>query len=107
MLELHGIFGETLKLALDIVDRDRVKIYRNTNLLRELIEIPGHQSVVYKLLPNINYCSCQAFQRKVLFEQQSFTCKHVLAAKLAQILGKVTEEIVTDDLFNFLIQLIQ
>lgn len=102
LLELHGIFGETLKGALDIIDKDRVKILRCNNQLRELIEIQGHRHMVYRLFPNINYCSCEAFQRGVILQKQSYTCKHILAARLATIIGKFTEEICTDDAFKLL-----
>lgn len=92
MLELNGLFGETLKPALDIVDRKKVKIYRNKCGEKELIEISSHQNIVYRLFPAVNYCSCKAFHRTVVRERQAFHCKHILAAKLAIILGKQTEE---------------
>lgn len=104
LLELNGLFGETLKQALDIVDRNKVKIYRDTSEGKELIEISSHQNIVYRLFPKVNYCSCKAFHQKVAKERQAFFCKHILAARLAIILGKITEEPISDDMLKLLTQ---
>lgn len=104
LLELNGLFGETLKQALDIVDRNKVKIYRDKSEGKELIEIPSHQSIVYRLFPKINYCSCKGFHQTVVKERQAYICKHILAARLAIILGKITEEAGSDDMLKVLTQ---
>lgn len=104
LLELNGLFGETLKQALDIVDRNKVKIYRDKSEGKELIEISSYKNIVYRLLPNVNYCSCKAFHQKVVKERQAFFCKHILGARLAIILGKITEEPISDDMLKLLTQ---
>lgn len=58
----------------------------------------------YKFFPHINYCPCQGFREDVLGNGEAYTCKHVLAAKLSLISGKVTEEEVEIDLFNIYIE---
>lgn len=104
LLELHGLFGETLKQALDIVDRKKVKLYRDKSEGKELIEIPSHQGIVYRLFPKVNYCSCKVFHQTVVKERQAFICKHILAARLATILGKITEDPCNDEILKLLTQ---
>lgn len=87
------------------MDRKKVKIYRDKSEGKELIEIPSHQSIVYRLFPKVNYCSCKAFHQTVVKERLAFCCKHILAARLAIILGKITEETdISDDMFKLLTQ---
>lgn len=105
LLELSGLFGVSLvESALALIDSEKVKIYRSQSRSGEFIEIPGHNGIVYKLFPNINHCRCQTFNEQVLQFKSQYTCKHILAAKLAVHLGKEKVEIIADDLFNFLIQ---
>lgn len=104
LLELHGLFGNILESALDIIDREKIKIVRAQSRIREYIEIFDRNGQVHKLFPNINYCPCHSFRIQVLQLQSQYTCKHVLAAKLAQLLDKQKEEILADDLFNSLIE---
>lgn len=58
---------------------------------------------MYKLLRDTNYCSCNSFRYQVLLGTQ-FTCKHVLAGKLAALLGQWRIETVTVAQFNVLIE---
>lgn len=107
MLELYGIFGATLQEALDIIDREKVTIYRRASDQREYIEIAEHQQNIFKVLPNINYCTCSEFCDKVINSNELYTCKHVLAAKLSYLTGSVKEESATDDAFTFSLQMIK
>lgn len=50
---------------------------------------------------------CMEFQEKVLLTSEQYTCKHVLAARLAGLIDKVKIEFETDDAFGVSIQLIQ
>lgn len=102
-VELHGLFGNILERALDLVDRNQIKIYTPTSRNRQLVEIFGQNGAVYKLFPNINYCPCKAFKNFVLLTTSEYTCKHVLATRLAIILQKQTEEVISEDAFKFLI----
>lgn len=107
LLELSGIFGELLSDALDIIDHEKISIFKRKRDQREYIEIIEDQNTVFKLLPNINYCMCPKFRQKVIAAKEVYTCKHVLAAKLALLIRKFKVETPIDDAFSFSIQLIK
>lgn len=107
MLELYGIFGGTLQEALDIIDREKVTIYRRASDQREYIEIAEHQQNIFKVLPHINYCTCSGFCEKVINSNELYTCKHVLAAKLSYLTSAAKVETATDDAFTFSLQMIK
>lgn len=107
MLELFGIFGDQLRAALDIIDREKIGIHRRKSDNREYIEIVLHQNSIYKLLPNINYCMCTEFHDKVLGTRELYTCHHVLAAKLALLTGRIKIELHNDDAFTYSLQMIR
>lgn len=76
--------------ALNILDHQSIIIYRNNPKTIEVAEILGTRSSVCieRVFLQINYCSCEYFQEKVLLKQNSFsvpsyTCEHVLALRLA------------------------
>lgn len=101
--ELYGIFGEVLERALDLIDRDQIKVYLPSKRGRQLLEIYGQHGAIYRFFPNIVYCPCKFFKHFVLATKAEYTCKHVLAAKLATILDRCKEEIISEDAFTFLI----
>lgn len=103
LLELHGLFGDILDRALDLVDRNQIKLYIPASKNRQLLEVCGQNGATYKFFPNINYCPCKAFKHSVLATRTEYTCKHVLAARLAIILCRQKEEVISDDAFKFLI----
>lgn len=107
LLELYGLFGDQLQTALDIIDRDKIKIFRRASDKREYIEIVEQQNSIYKLLPNINYCMCADFREKVITSGQFYTCHHVLATKLAVLLGKAKTEITNEEAFSFSLHMIR
>lgn len=107
LLELYGVFGVILQDALDIIDREQITIFRRASDQREYIEISEHQHNIFKLLPNINYCTCSTFREQVINSDESYTCKHVLAAKLSIIIGSAKVETSADDVFTFSLQMIK
>lgn len=107
LLELYGIFGDQLQIALDIIDRDKITIFRRVSDNRQYIEIVQQQNSIYKLLPNINYCMCAEFREKVIGAGDLYTCHHVLAAKLAILLDKAKIETPNDDAFSFSLRMIR
>lgn len=100
LLELHGIFGCILNAALDIIDRRKIIIYFNTAETRSIVEIRGKHDWYYRLLPGINYCPCNIFHSNVTVNATAYTCEHVLAAKLARLIGNIEKEIVSDDVLS-------
>lgn len=90
MLQLRALFGDLLDRALDVLDRAAaITCYRPASgVQRQLLEVAGSTAgTVYKLLPDTNYCGCSAFKYQVLLGGR-LTCKHVLACKLARLLGR-------------------
>lgn len=104
LLELCGIFGNDLELAFNIIDRDRLIVYRTEKLQRKFIEVAENKETTYKLFPNVNYCMCADFQSRVIDKSEAYTCRHVLAAKLSQFFSTIREQIVADDIFKSLIE---
>lgn len=41
----------------------------------------------YYVYPNVMFCTCPAFKRQVLVQDQSRVCKHVIATRIASALG--------------------
>lgn len=114
LLQLRALFGDLLERALDILDRCNVVAVGGAGGLicfrpptgdRCVIGVPGSQAgVVYKLLRDTNYCCCSSFRYQVLLGTQQFTCKHVLAGKLAALLGLWRIQTVTVAQFGVLIE---
>ncbi|XP_059479383.1 zinc finger SWIM domain-containing protein 7-like [Neocloeon triangulifer] len=89
MLALNSVFGAVLERALAIVDKPNSVCELQSPIGRKLVQVSGTSKGVYTLYPEENYCPCPAFQFYVLGANASeMTCKHVLAAWLARILGK-------------------
>lgn len=110
LLQLRSLFGDTLDRALYILDHTEVTRYELIEGNRKLLEVKGSTGCIYKLFPNSNFCSCESFKYQVLLssgtqtQQPQFTCKHVLAAKLAPFLGRLEVKRLPSDKFNFLMQ---
>lgn len=87
-------------IALDIIDRRTIRFYQNINRTKSVIEVTVKQNQFYRFLPDKNYCSCDTFCCQVIDKCATFTCEHILAAKLAQLIGKIEIEIVSDDVLS-------
>ncbi|KZP22377.1 hypothetical protein FIBSPDRAFT_487232 [Athelia psychrophila] len=92
---LKSVFPDTLILgALDLIDRDSVITY-TTPWGRTHYEVLG-STATYTVLPQLSatnpssraYCSCPSFTYAVLISETFVLCKHVLAIRLAEQLGK-------------------
>ena len=78
-----------MQATLHLIDHQSITIYSNKPKTLEIVEIleadcsPG----VVRLLINLNYCTCKHFKNEVLLKVEptsgSYTCKHVLALRLA------------------------
>lgn len=95
LLSLHSVFGVTLQKALDIFEKYPIFTVYITSKKKTLIEVKGDKDTYYRVFPKQNYCSCLAFKHLVLERKIEVTCKHILAARLAVILGKTVEHEVT------------
>ncbi|XP_044002509.1 zinc finger SWIM domain-containing protein 7-like isoform X2 [Aphidius gifuensis] len=81
-LKLYETKRVTKIIAFDPVQKGTLKdIYES----RWLIEVKGLTGECYTLFPNVNFCSCYSFRYHVLGDQSELTCKHLLAAWLANL----------------------
>jgi predicted nucleic acid-binding Zn finger protein len=53
-----------------------------------VFQVTGSSGMPYTLFPHVNYCLCPAYRYQVIGSQKFLTCKHVLAARLAEITQK-------------------
>lgn len=99
--DLTALLGENLlERALRLLDEWSIIVYHTADRLRKIVELCSkrNSALVVRILPGINYCKCRYFQRFVLqlpaHNQQPspnrdsipFTCEHVLAQQLHQLL---------------------
>lgn len=104
LLSLHSVFGVTLQRALDILEKYPTFVaYTTAKKTRTLIEVNGENDRCYRVFPRINFCPCRAFKHQVLERKSQVYCKHVLVARIAQILGKITYHEVTQDQYLMLL----
>lgn len=53
-----------------------------------VFQVTGSSGTPYTLFPHVNFCSCPAYRYQVISTQKFLTCKHILAARLAEIMQK-------------------
>jgi predicted nucleic acid-binding Zn finger protein len=53
-----------------------------------VFQVTGSSGMPYTLFPHVNYCPCPAYRYQVISTQKFLTCKHILAARLAEITQK-------------------
>lgn len=115
--ELTALIGEDLvERALRFLDEWLTIIYLTPDRLRRIVEFCSkrNSALVVRILPGINYCKCRYFQRCVLQLSSndlqsspksdciSFTCEHVLAQRLHQLLiQKPREQILSLEQFKY------
>ncbi|KAJ7346563.1 hypothetical protein DFH08DRAFT_699986 [Mycena albidolilacea] len=100
LLNLQSVFPRSLALAaLDLVDRGNVlkcigpaqhhyNVLGSTATHRVFLNMPG---------PMPAYCTCPAFAYLVLSSESYLMCKHVLAARLADQMGRCVDQPVNSD----------
>ncbi|XP_046979639.1 zinc finger SWIM domain-containing protein 7-like isoform X1 [Schistocerca americana] len=97
LLALHSLYGNPFERALELLEKNCVVFLRTTNKLRYVIQVKvtGSSGTPYTVFPSVNYCSCPAYRYHVAGTQTDLTCKHVLAGKLCEIMGKGREVVVS------------
>lgn len=105
LLSLHSVYGAVLERSFEILEKYSTFVaYTTTDKSRILIEIKGDNDRCYRVFPRINYCPCRSFKHQVIEQKAQILCKHVLAARIALILGKTTEHEVTQDQYLMLLR---
>ncbi|KAK0417327.1 hypothetical protein QR680_012946 [Steinernema hermaphroditum] len=91
---LYNLLGRIVVDAVGLVESRSVKRVSDVAGRHTLIEVCPKISggFAYQLYPKVNYCICSNYQDKVIKEQSSFTCEHVLAGRLAECMNVLTEE---------------
>lgn len=121
LLQLKALLGDILVEALCILDEQSLHLYTFESCAIAELQIKHQQ---YKssiwLFPGVNYCNCKQFNERVLGltseleptnstpqsvnAPRSFTCAHVIALRLAQLLRPTPStykvEAVTEQQFN-------
>uniref|UniRef100_A0A1I7YDD8 SWIM-type domain-containing protein n=1 Tax=Steinernema glaseri TaxID=37863 RepID=A0A1I7YDD8_9BILA len=87
------LLGRVVIDAVGLLESRSVKRVSDSSGRHTLIEVcPKTTGFAYQLYPKINYCLCAHFQDKVIKEQSSFTCEHVMAARLAECVNGFVNE---------------
>jgi len=102
--KLQLFFPDSLLLAaLDLIDRECVTKFTSP-VGRKHIQVTGstsRYSVFLDLIPGSPYsrfwCNCPAFSFSVLLSETHFMCKHVLASRLAQRMGRMVDRQISFD----------
>lgn len=96
LLALNNLCGQTLVQALDLVDRSSIKLLSSPSG-RKAYEVVGLSKSTYLCLTSLKYCSCLSFQYTVLTKGESLMCKHLLSVRVADALGSVVHQTVSDE----------
>ncbi|KAJ7783081.1 hypothetical protein B0H16DRAFT_1403494 [Mycena metata] len=108
LLNLQSALPRNLVLAaLDLIDRGNVlkcigparhhyNVLGSTATYKVFLDMPG---------PISTYCTCPAFSFLVLSSESYLMCKHVLAARIAQQMGRcVDQPLNSDELGSMIMQ---
>lgn len=87
LMALHSLFGRPFEKALELLETSCVTYLRATGG-RYVVQVTGSSGILYTLFPGVNYCPCPAYRYQVIGTQMFLTCKHILAARLAEITQK-------------------
>lgn len=97
LLALHAVCGAPLERALEMLEKDCVTLLTTSNDIRQALQVSGGRGELYTLLPNINFCPCLAYAHQVVSARTHVTCKHVLAARLSQMMGRTVRKEATPE----------
>ena len=103
LLALHALFGNVLAGALDLVDRGLVTAVRGQTSGRRLLCVKGSSGLRYTIFSASHFCSCPSYQFGVL-GKGGLTCKHLLAARIAEASGNVTTDEVKEDQIKMMVE---
>ncbi|XP_026283251.1 zinc finger SWIM domain-containing protein 7 [Frankliniella occidentalis] len=92
LLALHAVFGAPFERALEMLEKDCVTLLTTANDTRQALQVSGGRGELYTLFPNINFCPCLAYAHQVVTSRIHVSCKHVLAARLSQVMGRTTRK---------------
>jgi len=96
---IHSFFGNSFIQASELLEKCKIVQYSTSDMLRKIYKVSSSRDQ-YTLFEDINFCQCAFFKIKVLEERNSLTCKHVLAVHVGKIMGKISEETLSDNVYE-------
>ena len=88
LLKLNEVFGQTLVSALELLDKGNVTEITSDGSGRKMYQVKGTSGICYLIFPDIWRCSCPGWLHNTLINDESITCKHILASKLVEAFDK-------------------
>eukprot|EP00013_Stygamoeba_regulata_P003791 CAMPEP_0177629754 /NCGR_PEP_ID=MMETSP0447-20121125/837_1 /TAXON_ID=0 /ORGANISM="Stygamoeba regulata, Strain BSH-02190019" /LENGTH=137 /DNA_ID=CAMNT_0019131097 /DNA_START=108 /DNA_END=518 /DNA_ORIENTATION=- len=96
LASLQSLFGTTLLSALELVDNDAVYRLNSTPPSRHAhMAYDFHDDRHFVVLRS--FCTCPTFSADVIEKRQQISCKHELAVKISDALGKTKAILVSED----------
>lgn len=99
-LQLFALFGDLLSRALILVDKRAISQYTYQDQPPIYAVTSGKDR--YLVQSGVNFCSCPSHRYQVTQSNAEFTCKHVLACRLATILCRHTTTAASEEFFTAL-----
>jgi predicted nucleic acid-binding Zn finger protein len=96
--ELAKIFGARLDNALKAIEESKVRRLLFMPSRRVVWLVSGRERD-YFILPKAGFCSCEDFYFRVISHEE-FLCYHLLAQRLAEVLGRYESLEETDDRYE-------
>ncbi len=93
---LHFLFERHFAKAAQLVDAGGVFAFTAARSRRRVHQVAGRRGAERHTVLPAHYCSCQAFFFDVASKGEAAACKHQLAARLAEALGRARETEVPD-----------
>lgn len=96
LLILFSLFGDLLSRSLILVDKKAITLYTHKD--KRIYSVRSDKDR-YLVQPDVNFCPCPSFRYQVVQSDAEHTCKHVLAARLATILGRQFKSNISEEYF--------
>mmetsp|Transcript_34678 Transcript_34678/g.35371 ORF Transcript_34678/g.35371 Transcript_34678/m.35371 type:complete len:152 (+) Transcript_34678:51-506(+) len=87
----------TLESVIDVLESGMVREITCRTSGRSIWKVYGSKGVEYICLSS--YCPCRSFYEQARSSSVYLVCKHLLAIQLAKPLGRLTVQVVSDDVF--------
>lgn len=92
LCSLHSVFGDVLMEATVLLEASRVVVFEAG--IRRVYKLMSREDC-FAFAEGIGFCFCEDFLKVVRGE--TVVCKHLLALKLAIVMGLVSSERITDN----------
>ena len=100
--QLSASFGKRLENALQALEEKRVKRYVFKPSQKVIWIVVGKERD-YQIIPSAEFCTCDDFYFRVM-DREVHLCYHLIAQKLAEVLGEYDTIEEYDDLYETLMR---